>query len=64
MTGDAAILVDPYDPAAISGAIRKLLENPVAHETCAEKGMGRVKEYSWDKMAEATLKVYEDLVGG
>ncbi len=62
VAGEAALLVDPYDASAIAGAIRKLLENPVEHETYAEKGLLRSKEYSWEKMAGETLKVYQEIL--
>ncbi len=58
---DAAILVDPYDASAIAGAIRRLLEDPNEHEKYAEQGLLRSREHSWDKMADETLKVYQQI---
>ncbi len=62
IAGEAAILVDPYDPSAIACAIRRLIESPVEHGAYAEKSLGRAREFSWEKMAEETLRVYEEIL--
>jgi glycosyltransferase involved in cell wall biosynthesis len=64
IAGEAVALVDPYDAEAIAGAIRKFIENPIEHEVYAEKGILRARHFSWDKMAEDTLKVYQDVLEG
>jgi glycosyltransferase involved in cell wall biosynthesis len=62
IAGEAVLLVDPYDFSAIAGAIRRIIENPVEHSSYAEKSLERAKAFSWERMAEATLKVYEEVL--
>jgi|GEM_PF-1134749 len=62
IAGEAALMVDPYDPSAIAGAIRRIIENPIEHSSYAEKSLERAREFSWEKMAEQTLKVYEEVL--
>ena len=59
VAGVAAALVDPHDPSSISEGIEKILRGPKGF---IEKGLARVKDFSWTKTAEETLKVYEEAV--
>ncbi len=62
IAGEAAIMVDPYDPQSLAESLRRLLENQVEHDLYVEKGVTRVKEFSWEKMAQETLAVYQGIV--
>ena len=55
VSGDAAILVDPEDIDSISNGINKAIKYK---EQMIEKGMKRVKNFSWHINARETLKVY------
>ena len=57
VAGDLAILVDPYDVNSIADGIEKMLSTP---KTLITKGLKRVKDFSWAKTAEETLKVYNE----
>ena len=61
VAGDAAILVDPNDPDDIANAIYKVLTNDGLRNEMIKKGLDRVKEFTWEKCARETLKVYEDV---
>lgn len=52
---------DPYDPDSMANAIIKLLENIIYREEQIKQGKDILKQYSWQKMANKTLKVYEKL---
>lgn len=54
--GEAGITVDPYDTEKIADAMERLTLDEVWNEY-REKGLERVKEFSWKKAARATLKV-------
>lgn len=54
---DAAILVDPYDPASIADGITKVINRP---KGLIEKGIARAAKFSWDKTAKMTLDVYKE----
>jgi alpha-1,3-rhamnosyl/mannosyltransferase len=59
---DNALLVDPHDDLALSQAIIGLLENESARERLAKNGKQHAKHFSWDKTAELTFRVYEELL--
>jgi glycosyltransferase involved in cell wall biosynthesis len=59
VAGDAAQLVDPYDVSSISQGIERILRGPRGF---IEKGLARVKDFSWEKTAEETIRIYEEAV--
>jgi len=59
VAGEAAELVDPYDPSSISQGIERILRGPKGF---IERGLARVKDFSWEKTAEETLGVYKEAV--
>lgn len=59
IAGDAAILVDPYSTSELKNAIQKALTNETLHCQLIEKGVIRLNDFSVEKCAEQTLKVYE-----
>jgi glycosyltransferase involved in cell wall biosynthesis len=60
VAGDAAVLVDPLDPAAIAAGV----EDAVARrDELRAKGLERARAFSWDRVARDTWAVYER-VGG
>jgi glycosyltransferase involved in cell wall biosynthesis len=63
VTGEAAVLVDPYDVGAIVTGMRRVLEDPALADELRRRGLRRAREFSWTRSAEKTLAVYRD-VGG
>jgi glycosyltransferase involved in cell wall biosynthesis len=63
MVGEAAVLVDPYSPESIAEALRKVLSNEEFKKELIRKGLERVTKFSWEKTAEKTLSVYEQVCG-
>jgi len=57
VAGNAAILVDPYDVSSITDGIEKALKGP---KGLIEKGLARIKDFSWEKTALKTLAVYNE----
>ena len=57
VSGDAAILVDPYNINSIADGIEKALRGP---KGLIKKGLARVKDFSWTKTAKMTLDVYNE----
>jgi len=57
--GDAAMYFDPKNPKDIAEKIKKILSSDKIRSELVEKEKSQVKKYSWQKMAEETLKVYE-----
>lgn len=60
---DAALLVDPADPAAIQEGLAKILTDQALRNALIERGLIRVKEFSWRKIAEEICGVYETVHG-
>lgn len=56
--GVDGILVDAGDVNALSGAIVKLLDDPVLRKRMGDAGRKRVKEFSWDSTARIVLGAY------
>lgn len=61
VVGDAAVLVDPADTGSIKDGMEKVLASPSLRSELKEKGLMRVKQFSWRVAAEKTLKVYEEV---
>lgn len=59
--GDAALLVNPYDPYEIAGSIERVLYNESLRNSLVEKGLKKAKLYSWVDTARNILKVYQEV---
>jgi glycosyltransferase involved in cell wall biosynthesis len=55
VVGDAAVLFDPTDPAAIADAVRVALARA---EELSERGIERAASFTWDATARAHDRVY------
>lgn len=53
-----AVLFDPKNPEDMAAKISTLVKNPQELAKLKERGLARVKEFSWDKMAQETLSIY------
>lgn len=62
VAGDAAILVDPFDEAAIASAMTRLSDDAALRESMIKRGLERARSYSWEKTARLTLGVFEGLI--
>lgn len=58
--GKAAHYFDPTSVDDIARAITEVLGNEKLRQKLSASGYEQIKKYSWKKMAEQTLKVYED----
>jgi glycosyltransferase involved in cell wall biosynthesis len=59
VAGDAAVLVDPMDTAAIRDGIARLIEDAELREGLRARGLARVADRSWEHTARRTLAVLE-----
>ena len=62
VSGDAALLFDPHDPADMAQKIVTMLRTPGLRESYVARGFERAKEFTWERCARETLKVLEDVV--
>ena len=65
VVGDAGVLVQPANSAALAGAIRELLNNPIRAKKLGIAGYRRVqKHFTWEKAAEKTVTAYRKVIDG
>lgn len=64
VAGDAALLVDPTDVAAIAQAMRRILEDEALAADLRQRGLARAAEFSWERTARETIAVYERVLAG
>jgi alpha-1,3-rhamnosyl/mannosyltransferase len=58
VAGDAALLFDPLDESAISGALERLLKDAALREDLRARGLERVHRFTWERTARLTLASY------
>jgi len=63
VAGDAALLFDPHDEAAIAGAVERLLSDPDAAERLRARGLERARLFTWERTARLTLESYARTLG-
>jgi len=60
--GDAAIYFDPNDNYDIAAKIHSVIASEAKQSKLREKGYSQIKKYSWTKMAQETLQIYESMI--
>jgi glycosyltransferase involved in cell wall biosynthesis len=63
VAGDAALLFDPEDPAAIASAIESILSDTALAARLRDVGLERSRRYTWERTARATLTSYRRALG-
>lgn len=61
IVGDAAKLVNPYDPKKLADAISQVLSDDEMMKTLVKKGLKQAKIFNWKNTALETLKVYKEV---
>jgi glycosyltransferase involved in cell wall biosynthesis len=64
VAGDAALLVDPCDPASVADGILRLVGDETTRQTCRTRGLDRAAAFDWDRSASMTWQVLADAAGG
>lgn len=59
LVGDAGLLVPPDDPQALAEAIRRVVADPSLRGDLHRRALQRARAYSWDRIADDLLRVYE-----
>lgn len=63
VAGDAALIIDSLDPKVWAKAILELLEDSGKLEVLRSRGYSRLTQFSWEKAADQTMRVYEQVNG-
>jgi glycosyltransferase involved in cell wall biosynthesis len=61
IAGNAAIKVNPFDPIAITRAMKDVLENSKLRNHLRTRSLERVKQFSWLKCGTETIRVFETI---
>ncbi|MFY9552922.1 MAG: glycosyltransferase family 1 protein [Thermoanaerobaculia bacterium] len=64
IAGGYAYLVDPMDVDAIARGIVDLATDPKRRLEFADLGKRRARDFSWDRAAEETLRIYAEALSG
>jgi len=60
IVGDSAlILKDNLDPSELADKVIQLLDDEILRKSLIQKGLERIKLYSWEKSARTVLDIYE-----
>jgi glycosyltransferase involved in cell wall biosynthesis len=58
VAGDAAVLVDPYDPNAIADGIYRVLTDEALRRDLRQKGLARARQFSWETSVRRVREIY------
>jgi glycosyltransferase involved in cell wall biosynthesis len=61
VAGDAALLVDPENVEEIAGAMERVLTDQDLRAELSRRGRERARLFTWERCAQETLKVYEEV---
>jgi len=64
VAGEAALWVDPHEPASIAAGLREALSGGSDVDRLRDLGRDRAQLFSWRAAAEQTFQVYERAVAG
>jgi glycosyltransferase involved in cell wall biosynthesis len=62
VTGDAAILIDPYDIEEIMAAMTTIIGDSQTRRQLSQQGLKRAGEFSWKKTGMATVEVFKNYI--
>ena len=64
VVGEAGLLVNPDDPAALAKGMLQVMEDADLRNVLVRRGITRAAEFSWERCARETLEVYRELAPG
>ncbi len=62
VVGDDGLLVDPNSTQEIADAVIQLYRDPLLQARLTERGLIRVKHFTWQNTAESIARIYEQIV--
>jgi len=62
VVGDAALLIDPLQPAAIADAMRRVLTDPALRQDLRERGLERARHFSWERSIRRVREIYGEVL--
>lgn len=62
VAGNAALLIDPNNTEELCDAMYRLIKDSALRQNLGRIALERSKIFSWDRMAEGTIKIYRDVM--
>ena len=62
VVGDAALMIDPYEPGAIADAMRQVLTDSQLRADLRARGFVRAREFSWERSVRRVREIYEEVM--
>jgi glycosyltransferase involved in cell wall biosynthesis len=61
VAGNAAILVDPYDPDALADAMLRVLTDESLRQDLRRRGLERARQFSWEQSVGRIRRIYDEI---
>jgi glycosyltransferase involved in cell wall biosynthesis len=61
VAGDAAMLVDPYDPGALADAMVRVLTDESLRKDLRRRGLERARQFSWEQSVARIRRIYDEI---
>jgi glycosyltransferase involved in cell wall biosynthesis len=62
VVGDAALLIDPYEPQSIADALRRVLTEPSLRADLRARGLARARAFSWERSIRRVREIYDEVM--
>ncbi len=62
VVGDAGLLVPPLDIEGMADGLNRLLEDAELRATLRQRGLERIRHFTWDRTAQETARLYRQLL--
>lgn len=62
VTGDCAVIVDPYDIKSIARGLYRLYSDEDLRRDLGRRGLERAKEFTWERSARMLYDIYKELI--
>jgi glycosyltransferase involved in cell wall biosynthesis len=57
------VYINPDDTQSIADGVKRVLEDEILRSDLIERGYRRVKEFTWEKTARETLRIFDEILG-
>jgi glycosyltransferase involved in cell wall biosynthesis len=62
VVGDAALMIDPYEPKAIAEAMYRVLTDAPLRADLRLRGLARAREFSWERSIKRVREIYDEVM--
>jgi glycosyltransferase involved in cell wall biosynthesis len=62
VVGDAALMIDPYEPSAIADAMERVLTDAALRADLRRRGLARAREFSWERSIARVREIYAEVM--